>query len=428
MRFRYKARSIVKAHMGEGWTDALPCRLHGRGNRLRRRRRRIPARLTDLASFFWPEIQEATGTDFDAINARREAAREKAEKERERRAYDKLVRDAGDRLREGNLDAVKALLREETDRLRTQERHWHAEPVRNVADELGDHEARLAQWRGREFIGLPQKTLPKLDTLTLGLRGLMLLAAAPNVGKTALAIQLGLDAVVHNKDAAFLFVSLEMSRWDMLTRLRSRLAGLDWHALVFGSGRGGVNATFTPEEYRQLEAAQRYACRYWPPAPHSRRQEFSGADAREDPRPGGGPQGVIRREPHLRPGGLSAGLAGAGRRGEDAPHGPRRRQVAHRANEGASGRDRLGERHPRHLGSAQALERRSGMGGRHGRGHGSGARDLYAGHGPPSQSVVGRGARQARSGKKGNDAKEAGKARREVEPPKKASPGNGSQS
>jgi hypothetical protein len=100
--------------------------------------------------------------------------------------------------------------------------------------------------------------LPKLDELTLGLRGLMLLAAPPNAGKTALAIQLGLDAVVHNKDAAFLFVSLEMSRWDMLTRFKSRLAGLNWKTLVFGSGGFGANAQpFTNEEFAKLETAHK---------------------------------------------------------------------------------------------------------------------------------------------------------------------------
>jgi hypothetical protein len=214
-----------------------------------------PERLTDLALFFWPEISHATGADLNAINARREAARDKAEAERERLAYDKLLRDAGAKLQAGDLNAAKELLREEMDRLRTQERHWKAEPVRNVADELTDHEDRLAQWRGREFIGLPQKTLAKLDSLTLGLRGLMLLAAAPNVGKTTLAIQLGLDAVVHNDpDAAFLFVSLEMSRWEILTRFRSRLSGLDWKTLIFGSGFGDA-PSFTKEEFERLETA-----------------------------------------------------------------------------------------------------------------------------------------------------------------------------
>lgn len=251
--FHYRARALVKGHKGEAWTDrslaacldeaiAFDAAVTD------------PERLTDLSQFFWPVVFEATGVDLDAINARREAARAKAEAERERLAYDRLLRDAGDKLRGGDLEATKELIREETDRLRAQERHWKAEPVRNVVDELADHEERLAQWRGREFIGLPQKTLPKLDGLTLGLRGLMLLAAAPNVGKTTLAVQLGLDAVVHNPDAAFLFVSLEMSRWDILTRFRSRLSGLDWKTLVFGSGFGDA-PSFTEEESERLEAA-----------------------------------------------------------------------------------------------------------------------------------------------------------------------------
>jgi DnaB-like helicase C terminal domain len=221
-----------------------------------------PERYPELGKFFWPEIGLATGFDADAINARREAARDKAERERERLSYDKLIRAAGDKLRDGDLPGAKELLRKETDRLRTQERYWNAEPARNVADELTDHEERLAQWRGREFIGLPQKTLAKLDSLTLGLRGLMLLAAAPNTGKTTLAIQLGLDAVVHNTDAAFLFVSLEMSRWDMLTRFRSRLAGLDWKTLVLGSGGIGADAqvSFTNKEFERLETAYVKLC------------------------------------------------------------------------------------------------------------------------------------------------------------------------
>lgn len=251
--FRYKARALVKERKGEAWTDGSLAACLDEAIAFDAAVK-DPERLTDLSSFFWPEIVEATGADFDAINARRDAARDKAEAERERRAYDELLRSAGDKLRGGDLEATKELIREETDRLRTQERHWKAEPVRNVADELGDHEEGLAQWRGREFIGLPQKTLPNLDKLTLGLRGLMLLAAAPNVGKTTLAVQLGLDAVVHNKDAAFLFVSLEMSRWDILTRFRSRLSGLDWKTLVFGSGFGGA-PSFTKDEFERLEAA-----------------------------------------------------------------------------------------------------------------------------------------------------------------------------
>jgi DNA primase len=214
---RYKAHAIVKAHMGEAWTDRSLAACIDEAIAFDAAVK-DPERLTDLALFFWPEISHATGADLNAINARREAARDKAEAERER--LNKLLRDAGAKLQAGDLNAAKELLREEMDRLRTQERHWKAEPVRNVADELGEHE----EWLGR-------------------------------------------------------------------------------------------------------------------------------------PRPG---------------------------------------QMAHRANEGASGRGGLGERRARYLGGAQALEGRSRVGGRYGRGHGSGARNLHAGHGPPSQSVIGRRARQDR--------------------------------
>jgi hypothetical protein len=49
-----------------------------------------PERYPELGRFFWPEIGVATGFDPEAINSRREAARDKSERERERLAYDKL--------------------------------------------------------------------------------------------------------------------------------------------------------------------------------------------------------------------------------------------------------------------------------------------------------------------------------------------------
>jgi DNA primase catalytic core len=251
--FRYKARALVKTHMGEEWTDAALAACLDEAVAFDAAAAKDPERLTDLSQFFWPEIFEATGVDRDAISARREAARVKADTEREHVAYDKLLRDAGDKLRSGDLDATKELLRKETDRFRTQERHWKAEPIRSVADELDEHEEWLKQWRGKEFIGLPQRTLPTLDKLTLGLRGLMLLAAAPNAGKTALTVQLGLDTVVHNQDAAFLFVSLEMKRRETYTRLLSRLAGLTWRTVVLGSRLG--DAPFADDEFDRLGQA-----------------------------------------------------------------------------------------------------------------------------------------------------------------------------
>lgn len=246
--FRFLARSLVEKHKpGPTWTDP------GLGAALDEaiavdESVTAPEKLLDLERFFWPEIIEATEADEDALAARREAAREKQTKERERREYSALIRDAGQKLKDEGAEAVKRLLREGVDRLRAEERIHKAEPVLSIADELEVHEARLEKWRGRELIGLAQKTLPRLDEYTMGLRGLMLLAAAPNVGKTALAVQLGVDVVTHNPDACFLFLSLEMSRWDILTRIKCRLAEMDWKTLVLEENR-------TSEEVRLLSGA-----------------------------------------------------------------------------------------------------------------------------------------------------------------------------
>jgi len=253
--YRFKARSLVQKHKpGPAWTDA------GLGEALDEAVRfdesvTAPEKLLDLDRFFWPEIVKETGADEDTLQARLVAAREKQARAKERSAYETLLRAASRTLGEEGLEAAKRELREGVDRLRVEERTYKAEPVLSVADELAEHGRRLEQWRGREYIGLVQKTLPKLDEATLGLRGLMLLAAAPNVGKTALAVQLGLDVVTWNEDACFLFLSLEMSRWDILSRIKCRLAEVDWKTLVFGSDRRTGQTVFSRDELRRLKEA-----------------------------------------------------------------------------------------------------------------------------------------------------------------------------
>jgi hypothetical protein len=105
-------------------------------------------------------------------------------------------------------------------------------PPLSLAQELEEHARRLEALRGRRAMGLMQATLPRLDTATLGLRGLMLLAAAPNVGKTALAVQLGLDVVRQDPEACLLVLSLEMPRSDLIRRLLCNLSRLEWKNLT----------------------------------------------------------------------------------------------------------------------------------------------------------------------------------------------------
>jgi len=117
---------------------------------------------------------------------------------------------------------------------------------------LEAQEQRLLLYRGKEFIGLPQKMLPTLDDLLLGLRKFIVLAAAPNVGKTALTIQLGLDVIKNNLNACLIYISLEMSREDVIDRMRCHLTPITYKKLYFGSTRDDDSGWYSTSEMENL--------------------------------------------------------------------------------------------------------------------------------------------------------------------------------
>ncbi len=121
-------------------------------------------------------------------------------------------------------------------------------PPLTLAQELEQDGLNQLSPGGRQAVGLKQATLPRLDAATLGLRGLMLLAAAPNVGKTALALQLGLDAVRQDPQACLLVMSLEMPRADLIRRLICNLARLEWKDLALDLA--------SPADHQALETAR----------------------------------------------------------------------------------------------------------------------------------------------------------------------------
>jgi hypothetical protein len=255
--FRVQARALVRHHQPlGGWSDLAQEALIAEAMAFDGTQR--APRVDELQRYFWPEIQAALGADGEALQARIDAVRAQRAAQQERREDEVWLQGALDRVKQGDVAGARTALQERLAVLRAQEQARPAEPVRAAAEELAALQERLARWRGAEFLGLPQRTLPGLDGATLGLRGLMLLAAAPNVGKTALAVQLGVDVVANNLEACFLFVSLEMSRWDILTRIRCRLAGMDWADVVFGTARQrgrGLEADWSLEEAEALRQA-----------------------------------------------------------------------------------------------------------------------------------------------------------------------------
>ena len=124
-----------------------------------------------------------------------------------------------------------------------------------LAEELPEHRDYLRHQQARRFRGLRQHTLPNLDRLTSGLRGLILLYGPAGGAKTALSLQLGIDAVRHNPQACLLFVSPTVFRWELLTRLKSRLARLSGHALLKACSR--KNRRLSSRQQQRLERAER---------------------------------------------------------------------------------------------------------------------------------------------------------------------------
>jgi replicative DNA helicase len=89
--------------------------------------------------------------------------------------------------------------------------------------------------KGKKYLGLRTRFIEEFNEHLLGLRGLNLLAAAPNTGKTALTIQLGIDAVLMEADACLVYVSLEMSSDEIFRRMILSLAEIDYRTFVFGA-------------------------------------------------------------------------------------------------------------------------------------------------------------------------------------------------
>lgn len=91
----------------------------------------------------------------------------------------------------------------------------------------------LAETHARGWLGLRLPLFPVLDGKLCGLRGLMLLGAAPGVGKTQLTLQLGIDAM-HDPAVGVVYLSLEMSKQELGYRLLALASEMSYRRLRLG--------------------------------------------------------------------------------------------------------------------------------------------------------------------------------------------------
>lgn len=255
--FTFLAQEIIaQCKIGNEWTDTGRQRAIDEAIELDQG---LPEEKAVDLIYLWNVIEKETGVPLEALTLRLESIKKEKAKKAEKAALENLAQAVTKLTAAGKLDEAQALLLKQAELIRSEQINREIKPVQNVADSLKQHEQYLEAFRGKEWIGLPTKILHTLDEKLLGLRGLIALGGPPNTGKTCLAVQLAVDAIIANEDAVLVFASLEMSTNEMLTRLLSALAELHYKTILMGSKRGRATnreANWSPKELEAIEVAK----------------------------------------------------------------------------------------------------------------------------------------------------------------------------
>ncbi len=111
----------------------------------------------------------------------------------------------------------------------------------NLQELKNQFEADIVRNIDRKLIGIQINSIPVVNEKTLGLRGLIFLTAGPNCGKTALAVQFIIDAILSDDSVCAVFITLEMPPKEIAERIYTYLADITYRELHF-SDRDKIRA------------------------------------------------------------------------------------------------------------------------------------------------------------------------------------------
>lgn len=101
----------------------------------------------------------------------------------------------------------------------------------SACDDWDVYDRRRAARSQGTLLGL-STGLPSVDAALRGLRGQVLLGGAPGVGKTTLALQLGVASLRAHPDLAVVFLSLDMPKHVIYDRLLCHESGVDYFTMM----------------------------------------------------------------------------------------------------------------------------------------------------------------------------------------------------
>ena len=147
--------------------------------------------------------------------------------------------------------SLQELIEEAETRLFDVSQHHVKQDITSLESILGDSFDRLDDLHRNKggIRGIPTG-LRDLDKLIAGLQrsDLVVIAARPSMGKTALMLNISLDIATKAKQGAVLYFSLEMSKEQLVDRLLAAEAGVDAWKLRTGEG-------LNDQDFERLSAA-----------------------------------------------------------------------------------------------------------------------------------------------------------------------------
>ena len=188
--------------------------------------------IIQMGLHFWPVIREFVEKSPEEIKVLYEDRLRKQRHKHAQIAISRGMATACDRLDDADIPGAQGAILggyNQADKLLRGVEFKGA--VRTFKERWGDFTERLKLWRNRNVIGF-SSDMKMLTECLLGLRGLVLLGAPTNLGKTILALQLAIDALRNHPETCCIFLSLEMHVDDLMTRACCRAVSEDWKAFV----------------------------------------------------------------------------------------------------------------------------------------------------------------------------------------------------